>query len=99
MGELNCPIVQVRTSMVPVLVLATGMVAQTSLAGAGGPALAELARGVLEGRTTIRDVARSFAYATATSPVMQRLQQWNANLTDEERDQLVADTKTELHDS
>jgi hypothetical protein len=30
---------------------------------------------------------------------MQRLQQWNANLTDEERDQLVADTKTELHDS
>jgi hypothetical protein len=67
--------------------------------GAGGPALAELARDVLEGRTTLRDVARSSAYATAMTPVMQRLQEWNANMTDDERDQLVVDTKTELHGS
>jgi hypothetical protein len=62
--------------------------------GVGGPALAEIAREVLEGRTTLRDVARSSAYANEMSAVMARLQQWNADLTDEQREQLVADART-----
>ena len=53
-------------------------------AGVGGPALAEMAREVLEGRTTLRDVARSSAYAAEMSAVMAGLQQWNADLTDEQ---------------
>ena len=61
--------------------------------GVGGPALAEMAREVLEGRTTLRDVARSSAYAAEMSTVMAGLQQWNADLTDEQREQLIADAK------
>jgi len=61
--------------------------------GVGGPGLAEMAREVLEGRTTLRDVARSSAYAAEMSTAMAGLQQWNADLTDEQRDQLIADAK------
>jgi hypothetical protein len=61
--------------------------------GVGGPALAELAREVLEGRTTLREVARSSAYAAEMGAVMRRFQQWNAELTDEERAKLIADAK------
>lgn len=61
--------------------------------GVGGSALAEMAREVLESRTTLRDVARSSAYAAEMSTVMTDLQQWNADLSDEQREQLIADAR------
>lgn len=67
--------------------------------GVGGPALAEMAREVLEGRTTLRDVARSSAYAAEMSTVMAGLREWNANLTDEQREQLIADAKAAKDDA
>jgi cytochrome c-type biogenesis protein CcmH/NrfG len=64
--------------------------------GAAGPMLAEMARDVLEGRTTLRDVARSSAYATAMTDVVGRLQDWNANLSDREREELATEARTDL---
>jgi hypothetical protein len=59
--------------------------------GAGGPGLAEMAREVLQGRTTLREVARSSAYATEMAKVMADLREWNTGLTDRERERLAAD--------
>jgi hypothetical protein len=64
--------------------------------GAGGPVLAEMAREVLEGRTTLRDVARSSAYATEMTKVMAGFQEWNTSLTDEERERLATDAKADV---
>ena len=63
--------------------------------GAAGPVLAEMATDVLEGRTTLRDVARSSAYASEMGNVMAGFQRWNAGLSDEERNQLAADARSE----
>lgn len=62
--------------------------------GVGGPELAEMARDVLSGRTTLRDVARSSAYATPLTEAMDRFHEYDAQLTDEERAKLI--TRAEL---
>jgi hypothetical protein len=59
--------------------------------GGSSPALAEMAREVLEGRTTLREVASSSAYATEMGKVMADFQEWNSGLTDEEREKLAAE--------
>jgi hypothetical protein len=64
--------------------------------GAAGPELAEMAREVLEGRTTLREVARSAAYSEQMLGLADRLQEWNTGLTDEERDELVQETEQRL---
>jgi hypothetical protein len=66
--------------------------------GAAGPGLADMARDVLEGRATLRDAVRNPAYASAMTNVMGRLEQWNADLTDQQRHQLVEDAKAQPHD-
>nr|WP_296076098.1 hypothetical protein [uncultured Actinoplanes sp.] len=53
--------------------------------GAAGPDLAEMARDVLDGRISLRDVARSSAYAVPLADAMHRFTRWQAGLSDEER--------------
>ncbi|WP_306215021.1 hypothetical protein [Actinoplanes sp. RD1] len=60
-------------------------------AGAAGAALAEMAEEILEGRTTLREVARSNAYVTEMTKVMTDFGQWNARLSDQEREKLAAE--------
>jgi len=63
--------------------------------GAAGPVLAEMAAEILDGRTTLREVARSSAYETEMTNVMAGFQQWNASLSNEEREQLAADATSD----
>ncbi len=64
--------------------------------GAAGPALAEMAKDVLAGRTDLRTVGSSSAYASHMSEAIGRFQQWQEQLTPEERDQLLEDTRAHL---
>lgn len=50
-----------------------------------GPDLAELARDVLDGRTDLRAVARSAAYASAITDGIGSYRSWEARLSPEER--------------
>ncbi|MGV2386300.1 MAG UNVERIFIED_CONTAM: hypothetical protein LOD86_13710 [Thermobifida fusca] len=52
--------------------------------GVGGPALQELARDVLSGRTDLREVANSSAYAEAFQESLRRFHQWRAEAGPEE---------------
>jgi len=63
---------------------------------AGGPDLAELARDVLEGRTDLRAVARSSAYAEQISAATVKFQKWYSELTPEEREKFIAETKARV---
>jgi glycerol-3-phosphate dehydrogenase len=64
--------------------------------GVAGPELAELARDILDGRINLRIVARSAAYADQMTEAMGRFRRWQADLTPEQRDQLVTDTRAYL---
>lgn len=64
--------------------------------GAAGPELAEMARDVLDGRTDLRSVARSSVYAGHFTDAIGRFQRWHADLTPDERNQLVVDTRARL---
>jgi hypothetical protein len=64
--------------------------------GAAGPALAEMAREVLEGRTTLGQVAASSAYAGPLTAAADEIHHWNATLTDKEREELIRDAKRRL---
>jgi hypothetical protein len=58
--------------------------------GAAGPELAEMARDVLDGNLRLRDVTRGSGFAGAMTNAMNRLSEWNAGLTEEERESLSA---------
>ena len=56
--------------------------------GAAGPDLAEMARDVLAGRITLRDVTRSAAYATPLTAAMDRFHDHQTQLSEQEKDDL-----------
>ncbi|WP_229070817.1 hypothetical protein [Actinoplanes sp. DH11] len=62
---------------------------QTLREGAAGPDLAEMARDVLDGRISLRDVTRTSAYSAPLLEAMARFQQEQARLSDEERAELL----------
>lgn len=64
--------------------------------GSAGPELAEMANEVLEGRTTLHQVARSSAYEESMTGLFQRFHEWNASLSDEEREKLVKEAEDQL---
>jgi hypothetical protein len=66
--------------------------------GAGGPDLAEMARDLLDGRTELSTIARSSAYADQISAATVQFQTWYAELTEEEREKLIADTEAHVAD-
>jgi hypothetical protein len=66
--------------------------------GAGGPDLAEMARELLEGRTDLRAIARSSAYAEQISAATGKFQKWYGELTPEERERFIADTRAFISD-
>ncbi|MEU4427563.1 hypothetical protein AB0F81_43645 [Actinoplanes sp. NPDC024001] len=53
--------------------------------GVAGPELAEMARDVLSGQITLRDVARSAAYSGPILQAMERFRECEEQLSDEER--------------
>jgi hypothetical protein len=63
--------------------------------GAGGPELAEMARDLLDGRTSLREVARSQAYAGQFTEATGRFQRWFSELTPEEREDLSRKAREE----
>ncbi|GGL18927.1 hypothetical protein [Mangrovihabitans endophyticus] len=71
--------------------------------GVAGPDLAEMANDVLEGRTTLRAVARSSAYSDPITGGIHSFQRWQAGLTPQQRRQFETDAQeaighnTDLH--
>ena len=66
--------------------------------GAGGPAFAEMAKDLLEGRTTLREVGSSAAYGPQLSEAFNRFQQWQSDLSPEEREELERKAREQLSD-
>jgi hypothetical protein len=66
--------------------------------GAAGPDLAEMARELLDGRTDLRSVARSTAYAGPITDGIHRYDGWQAQLTAEERRQLEEEMRAIVSD-
>jgi hypothetical protein len=64
--------------------------------GTAGSDLAEMARDILDGRIQLRDVGQSSAYANPLTEAVGRFQQWQADLTDEERQQQLATAREQL---
>lgn len=64
--------------------------------GAAGPELAEMACEVLEGRTDLRTVAGSSAYAGQLTEAVGKFTAWQAQLTPTERDQALEATQKRL---
>jgi hypothetical protein len=60
--------------------------------GVAGPDLGEMARDVLSGQITLRDVARSAAYAGPILQAMERFQEYQEGLSNQERAQAIAET-------
>jgi hypothetical protein len=52
--------------------------------GIGGPEMQEMARDVLEGRSTLRQVGRSEVYGGAFREQFRKLAQWRAEVGEEE---------------
>ncbi|MBM0277427.1 hypothetical protein [Micromonospora tarensis] len=64
------------------------------LAASGvSPELAAMAQDVLSGRSSLRAAADSAALAGQLSERIERFQQWQAELTPEEREQFLADAR------
>jgi hypothetical protein len=53
--------------------------------GAGGPDLQEMARELLAGRTSLRTVGSSTAYAAQLTSAIEAFTRWRADLSPEER--------------
>ena len=66
--------------------------------GAAGPELAEMAREVLNGDVDIRNVARSSVYADQLTRAIGLYQRWHEQLTPQEREQLLTDTRRHIRD-
>jgi hypothetical protein len=66
--------------------------------GSNSP-LADMARDVLEGRMSLRDVARSSAFAVPLSAAMDRFHDYDAQLSPEERVTLLKDAEERLADN
>ena len=66
--------------------------------GAAGPDLGEMARELPEGRTDLRSVACSSAYADQITKATIRYETWYEGLEPEERAKLIADTRAFVSD-
>lgn len=64
--------------------------------GAAGTDLAEMARELLEGRTSLREVGRSSAYAGQFTEAAERYRKWFADLSPEQRDELERTTRQQI---
>jgi hypothetical protein len=64
--------------------------------GSAGSDLAEMARDVLAGRTDLRTVGQSSGYSTQLTEAIGAYQQWEAELSPEEREELQAETRRGL---
>jgi hypothetical protein len=64
--------------------------------GAGGAQLAEMARDLLDGRASIRDIARSSAYAEPLSAAGARYKEWFKSLEPEDRERLLSEVRGRL---
>ncbi|MFI6079101.1 hypothetical protein ACIA5C_47105 [Actinoplanes sp. NPDC051343] len=62
----------------------------------GDSPLAEMARGVLEGRMTLREVTRSAAFAVPLSAAMDRFGEYDAQLSEEQRAQMLRQAEERL---
>jgi hypothetical protein len=67
--------------------------------GVGGPALAEMARDLLDGRITFRDVTRSSAYADPLTNAMNTFREQHDQLSEDERAQLLAEAEERFRDN
>ncbi|GGQ56239.1 hypothetical protein [Couchioplanes azureus] len=56
--------------------------------GAGGPDLQEMAQELLAGRTSLRTVGASSAYAAQLTSATEALTRWRAELSPEEREEM-----------
>lgn len=65
--------------------------------GSAGPELAEMARDVLEGRISFRDVARSSAYAEPLLKAQEAFLRWRSQVDEEEQARLVTETQKRLY--
>ncbi len=61
--------------------------------GDGGPEMQEIARDLLEGRISLRDLTRTSVYSQVFTEQIQRHKGWQANLTDEQREQLEREVR------
>ncbi|WP_433828775.1 hypothetical protein ACQP2E_05455 [Actinoplanes sp. CA-015351] len=66
--------------------------------GVAGPALAEMARDVLGGRISLRDVTRTSAYSGPLLQAMETFQEHQAGLSDEERAEAITEATQRLDD-
>jgi hypothetical protein len=66
--------------------------------GAGGRELAEMAQELLDGRTSLRDVAASDVYAKNFVAATDRFLSWYAELSPEERGRLDRETRMEFEE-
>lgn len=64
--------------------------------GAGGEELAEMARDLLDGRTSLREVGKSQVYAEQFTSATARFFNWYAELTPEERQRLRERTQEDI---
>ena len=56
--------------------------------GTAGPAMADMADEILNGRTDLRSVARSSAYASQLTEGIEKFSRWYADLSPEDREEL-----------
>lgn len=67
--------------------------------GAGGAELTEMARDLLAGRISLREVGRSDVYAQQFIAATDRFQTWYAKLSPEERENLNRTAREDFDDS
>jgi hypothetical protein len=64
--------------------------------GAAGPVLAELARDLLSGRTTLREVGASSAYADQFREAARAYFEWRAGLPSDQQEELEKKAREEF---
>jgi hypothetical protein len=64
--------------------------------GAAGGDLAEMSQDILDGRIELRDIGRSAAYANPLTDAIGQFQQWQADLTEDERNAALDEARRQL---
>ncbi|NMO55201.1 hypothetical protein HH310_28955 [Actinoplanes sp. TBRC 11911] len=67
--------------------------------GGAGPELAEMARDLLAGRISLRDVGRSSAYGPQLVEAFSKFRQWQIDLSPEERERIERQTEEQFGDA
>ncbi|WP_045747640.1 hypothetical protein [Actinoplanes rectilineatus] len=66
--------------------------------GVAGPALAEMARDILAGRITLRDVAQTLAYSEPLLEALAEFRKFESQLSADERAEMVEQAKERFSD-